>query len=293
MPRVDRQSSLLSVRSRRFLAGGVLVVSMSPAFFAGCSSDAPPADGKAAQNNAAAAQPLAGAPAAAGMPQGMPGMPQGMPGMPQGMPGMPAGAAPGATGATTPMPGGGAAPKPPGAAGQPMPPGGLAGAPGAPGAAGATSPMPGGGAAPKPPGAAGQPMPQGGLAGAPGASGAGNAGTPQNPSSPAGTPEYSAEKVVVQLLAGDISGLEEFISPKCKGPLADVRDGKATDKQKDELKKLFTGLQGAGKPRMESSAKVIPVRNAEGATITFRVKKENDSHKIIEMTVEPSSSKKR
>jgi len=277
---------------------------MIPAFFAGCSSDTPPADGKAAQNNAAAGQAPAGAPAA-GMPQGMPGM----------QPGMQAGAAP--TGGSQPSPQqmaqmqqttgaapGAAAdassstPTPQQIAQMQQTAGAAAGSstPGTtamPNGAAPAGAIPPGGAAPMPLGAAGQPMPPGGFAGAPGAPGAGNAGTPQNPSSPAGTPEYSAEKVVVQLLAGDLSGLEEFISPKCKGPLADVRDGKATDKQKDDLKKLFTGLQGAGKPRTESGAKVLSVRNAEGATITFRVKKENDSHKIIEMTVKPPSSKKR
>ena len=139
------------------------------------------------------------------------------------------------------------------------------------------------GANPQPGGAAGA-----GFSGAPG-----GGGVPQNPTAQAGTPEYSAQKVVLQLLTGDLSGLEEFISPKCKGLLADVRDGKATDQQKDELKKLFAGLQAAGKPRVESGAKVITVRNAEGSMITFKVKKEGESQKVTEMTVKQATIKKR
>ena len=130
--------------------------------------------------------------------------------------------------------------------------------------------------------------PGAGFAGA-----AGSGGTPQNPTAQAGTAEYAAQKVALQLLSGDVSGLEEFISPKCKGLLGDVRDGKATDQQKEELKKLFAGLQAAGKPRVESGAKVISVRNADGATITFKVKKEGESQKLIEMSVKQATTKKR
>jgi hypothetical protein len=99
--------------------------------------------------------------------------------------------------------------------------------------------------------------------------------------------------VVLQLLTGEISGLEEFISPNCKGLLGDVRDGKATDQQKDELKKLFAGLQAVGKPRVDSGAKVISVRNAEGSMITFKVKKEGESQKVTEMSVKKGTTKKR
>lgn len=153
------------------------------------------------------------------------------------------------------------------------------------------NPVPGGAGAPN--AAAGA-----GFAGAPGGGGPGSGGgpgggVPRNPSAQVGTPEYSAEKVVLQLLSGDLSGLEEFISPNCKGLLGDVRDGKATDQQKEELKKLFVGLQAAGKPRTESGAKVLAVRNADGAMITFKVKKEGESQKVTEMTVKKGTTKKR
>ena len=96
------------------------------------------------------------------------------------------------------------------------------------------------------------------------------------------------------MLAGDVSGLEEYISPKCKGLLGDIRDGHATDSQKEDLKKLFAGnLQPLGKPRTESGAKVMSIRNGEGATITFKVKKEGEAQRIIEMSVKPATTKKR
>lgn len=164
--------------------------------------------------------------------------------------------------------------------------------PGAGGAAAlaAGNPMPGGAGIPN--GAAGA-----GFAGAAGSGGPGSGGpsggVPQSPSAQVGTAEYSAQKVVLQLLSGDVSGLEEFISPKCKGLLGDVRDGKATEQQKEELKKLFVGLQAVGKPRVDSGAKVLTVRNSDGATITFKVKKEGESQKVTEMTVKQATTKKR
>jgi hypothetical protein len=134
--------------------------------------------------------------------------------------------------------------------------------------------------------------PMGPGAGLPG-SGApgGSQEVPQSPQSPAGTAEFAAESIVIQAMKGDVSGVADFISPKCKGVLGDIRDGKATEKQIEELKKTFTGIKGVG-ARNESGAKVLTLRNADNATITFKVKKEGEDFKIIEMTVKAGTTKK-
>ena len=97
----------------------------------------------------------------------------------------------------------------------------------------------------------------------------------------------------MKLLAGDASGLSEFISPKCKGVLGDVRDGKATEKQVEELKKTFTNINLVGKPRKESSTTVFTLKNGDGATITMRVKKEGDAFRLTEYTVKAASAAKK
>lgn len=154
--------------------------------------------------------------------------------------------------------------------------------------------MPNGAAAaaanPMPPAGAGVP---GGAAAAGGfASGPqGQGGAPQSPQSPPGTAEFSAESVVVQLLKGEAAGLEDFISSKCKGVLGDIRDGKASEKQIEDLKKQFVGLKGVS-AKTDSGAKVLTLRNADNATITFRVKKEGEEFKIIEMTIKAGTAKK-
>lgn len=140
-------------------------------------------------------------------------------------------------------------------------------------------------------------MPGAGIAGAAGGAGfAGGAGaqsgTPTNPQSPAGTAEFSAESVIVQLLKGDASSLTEFISPKCKGVLGDIRDGKATEKQIEDLKKQFAGVKGVG-AKNDNGAKVLTLRNADNATITFRVKKEGEDFKVIEMTIKAGTASKK
>ena len=120
---------------------------------------------------------------------------------------------------------------------------------------------------------------------------AGPSGTPTSPQSPAGTAEFSAESIVIQALKGDTSALAEFISPKCKGVLGDIRDDKATEKQIDDLKKLFAGIKGVGS-KSENGAKVLTLRNADNSTITFRVKKESEEFRVIEMTVKAGVAKK-
>lgn len=93
-------------------------------------------------------------------------------------------------------------------------------------------------------------------------------------------------------MRGDITGLEDFISPKCKGVLGDIRDGKATEKQIDDLKKTFTGLKEGTKPRNENGTWSFSVRNAENATISFKVKKDGDEFKVLEMTIKAGTAKK-
>ena len=132
-------------------------------------------------------------------------------------------------------------------------------------------------------------MPGAGFSGGAG----GQSGTPTTPQSPAGTAEFSAESVIVQLLKGDASSLAEFISPKCKGVLGDVRDGKATEKQIEDLKKLFVGIQPVGRPKTENGTKVMTIRNADHTTITFRVKKEGEDFKVTEMTTKAGTAPKK
>lgn len=96
---------------------------------------------------------------------------------------------------------------------------------------------------------------------------------------------------MIQALKGETASLTEFISPKCKGVLGDIRDGKANEKQLDELKKTFAGLKGIS-AKTDNGAKVLTLRNADNATITFRVKKEGEDFKVIEMSVKAGTAKK-
>lgn len=146
------------------------------------------------------------------------------------------------------------------------------------------------------PNAVGAPMPGGGGA-APGIGqgsggpGQGQGGAPQSPQSKPGTAEFSAESIVVQILNGDVSDVAGFISPKCKGTLGELRDGKATEKQVADLKRQFTGLVPVS-AKTESGAKVLTLRNGDNSTITFKVKKEGEDYKVTEMTVKATTAKK-
>ena len=115
----------------------------------------------------------------------------------------------------------------------------------------------------------------------------------RSPTSQVGTPDYAAEQVTLHLAAGEPAGLDEFISSRCKGLLADVRDGKATDEQLEDSQKLFTGLQPAGRPRTQDGEWFLSSRNSEGTTITFRVKKEGTAYKVLGMTTAKSSGGKK
>lgn len=96
---------------------------------------------------------------------------------------------------------------------------------------------------------------------------------------------------MIQVLKGEVKSLEEFISPKCKGILGDLRDGTVTEKQLADLKAQFTGLRPIGL-RNENGTRVLTIANAKEEIITFKVKKEGEAFKVIEMTVKPPTKKK-
>ena len=60
----------------------------------------------------------------------------------------------------------------------------------------------------------------------------------------------------------------------------------------EELKKTFTNISLVGKPKKESGATVFILKNADGATITMRVKKEGEDFRLTEYIVKAPASKK-
>lgn len=194
--------------------------------------------------------------------------------------------APGSNGAAMPMPLPGSGHSQPvlnpanaAAAGGP----GAMGPGGAPGPAGAHAGNPNDPAMANPGGPlAGAP---GGIGGPQGAAGPGGAGGPGT-QFPAGTAEAALQKFCMAMADSNLTEAGEYISPKAKGLLAQIRDGSITDDKIDSLKESFApqGLQL--KPsRNLGTGKSITLSNAKNELLSFTLMKEDDAYLLREFKV--------
>ena len=86
---------------------------------------------------------------------------------------------------------------------------------------------------------------------------------------------------------GNLTAAAEFISPKAKSTLAQIRDGQLPDDKLDELKGSFavSGLKMKPSRNTGGSGKTINLGNEKGQTLSFTLSKEDDVYKIKEFTI--------
>jgi hypothetical protein len=120
----------------------------------------------------------------------------------------------------------------------------------------------------------------------PGAAGPGGQGTPKLTP---GSAEDSLFKFCTAMSEGNLTEAAEYISPKAKGTLAQIRDGSLSDDKTEKLKESF-GLQGLkNKPsRNVGIGRTIVLGNANNENLTFTLVKEDDIYKLREFKITAS-----
>jgi len=103
-------------------------------------------------------------------------------------------------------------------------------------------------------------------------------------------PEGSAEAALLKFCAAmadsNLTEAGEYISPKAKGMLAQIRDGSITDEKIDTLKESFelTGL--TLKPSRQTGAgKSITLGNGKSELLSFTLMKEDDAYLLREFKI--------
>jgi hypothetical protein len=130
--------------------------------------------------------------------------------------------------------------------------------------------------------------------GAPGGpEGSGAAG--QSPQFPKGSAEYAVQKIVLAVVSGNLDGLDEVISEKSRGLLAELRDGTADPGKVDELKEQFAQVQLAGQPKNNGSSKTINLRNVTGDFFSFTVARDRNEeiYKVSTLTIRAGKNSRR
>ena len=94
-------------------------------------------------------------------------------------------------------------------------------------------------------------------------------------------------KFCTAMAEGNLTAAAEFVSPKAKSTLAQIRDGQLPDDKLDELKESFavSGLKTKPSRNTGGSGKTINLGNEKGQTLSFVLSKEDDVFKLKEFTI--------
>ena len=107
--------------------------------------------------------------------------------------------------------------------------------------------------------------------------------------------EYPVQKVMLGLVSGNLEGLDEVVSEKAKGLLAEVRDATLSEDRLAELQEQFAKPQLAGKPKVNGPATTVVLRGEAGDHITFSVARDKgeEVYKVREMSIRPNTKNRR
>jgi hypothetical protein len=129
--------------------------------------------------------------------------------------------------------------------------------------------------------------------GLPGGTGLGGPGGVGMPNLTPGSPEEVLFKFCAAMADSNLTDAGQYVSPKAKGLLLQIREGTMTDEKIDSLKASFS-LQGLTiKPSrpVSGSGKQITLSNKQSENLSFTLMKEDDAYLLREFKVSKSTSR--
>ncbi|HPM79221.1 MAG TPA: hypothetical protein PLF81_00905 [Candidatus Anammoximicrobium sp.] len=105
------------------------------------------------------------------------------------------------------------------------------------------------------------------------------------------SPEYPVAELVWRLgVDGDASGLTPLISPTATGYLADMRNGKLSERQIADVKKAMTGLEKIGTTKIVGPLRQIVLQNHQGQMLQFLCTRNGKQYQIERLLVRNGKS---
>jgi hypothetical protein len=83
---------------------------------------------------------------------------------------------------------------------------------------------------------------------------------------------------------GDTAKASEYVSPKAKGILGDLRDGKLSDEKIEEITNLVSPVSELAPNGDQNSSTKRSLRNGKEQVMSFTLKKEKDVYRITDLT---------
>jgi hypothetical protein len=138
------------------------------------------------------------------------------------------------------------------------------------------------------PGAGQNPGTPGGPQNTPGGPQGGPGGGPngQIPKFPEGSAEEALLKFCLAMADNNLTAAAEYISPKAKGLLAEIRDGNISDEKLESMKPSMA-LEGMklNSSRQVGTEKRISLGNKQDEILSFSLFKESDVYKLREFKI--------
>ena len=112
----------------------------------------------------------------------------------------------------------------------------------------------------------------------------GGAGSPAGNLTP-GSIEDTLYRFCVAIADGDTAAAAEFVSPKAKGLIGQIRDGELSEEKLEEITNAISPVTEL-QPNPNQTTTKRSLRNKKNQVITFTVKKDkDDEYKITELTI--------
>lgn len=109
-------------------------------------------------------------------------------------------------------------------------------------------------------------------------------GQGQVPSYDEGTPEYAVQKLVIQVAKGDLTGLDEVISARATGVLAQLREGDVPEEKLETLKTQMGRVKLLNR-RPDGSSYDIFLQNDQNEILHFTCRREGEDYVVKEFSV--------
>lgn len=101
---------------------------------------------------------------------------------------------------------------------------------------------------------------------------------------PAGSADDTLFKFCTAMADGDTAAASEFVSPKAKGTLSKLRDGELSDEKIEEITNAIAPVNEL-QPNPNSNNTKRSLRNGKNQVLSFTLKKDEDTYKIVEFSV--------
>lgn len=116
------------------------------------------------------------------------------------------------------------------------------------------------------------------------------AGLPEKPASPRGSASYSVEDAVLKIVRADWTGLRDVVPEDANGELALMREGKLPVGRANDVRRLLSRVQIAGKETKSDGNRHFSLRAENGQMIDLVVRKRQSKFLVIDMTIRASEN---